>query len=1292
MKQSHRSPFLSGSGRLLRKMLYWYWRFFLYILVAAFGAFGSTIFQWLQSQTNTHPFRWADLLPGLLHTGLVQLFFATLPWPITALFLLFFGTLAAIAWRVSHNRAYYTLLERSEQNYYQRIYRDFGFSDVQVEAGNGVLLTSFDTDMYVERESASLIFAEFLSQQKKRIFLLVGAGGTGKSVFLRRRMGELSGILSQKSSRCPCVFIDCKLQRISGEYSIKSIIEDQLNCHLDELHTLIHRLAHHPLVVFIDAINENTAQEDINAQLTHFANRYLNGNLPMYLCISVRKTYWEEQNRRYSSASEAAGWLNSIYRPEGQSGPLHNAEVGLGGTSVILQDFNNIEFKEAYTRYARACGIKGHIDDPQTYKICRNPLMLRVLSLTFRGQNIAGRVLLRDVDIFDEYARITLKRTIEKIGSVDEKPILYGETLQQRVTRGLVLTLALEMVKRGRPFLSDDEIFETMRRDVPDALEVGHPVKSISDLYARGSVLKAVLEEGDRIVLETGQATIPRKGLCSGIRFVHERYFEYSIGRAIVRQWHQRSLNAQEMLKDFVQWMRKHDDLAIKSFPNLRQGLGIAVLIAEQDPLLPPGIQYNLLQILARDEQFSWNQLACRRMLQIKELNDPLPCGTGDRSQNIERLLDLIEAMSRKDDFVLRWDIERVLLRLTDIGAGQAVLRRLSSWGRPDAPFAQQLFSAECLGYLFRQSGAEDYRARVLSTLQDIVESAPSNFWIRRSLHFSISAMIDALDASTSSEYASSAIRRDILQIVEELGKSGQSQWDRSLSICIQMARDIAGRRFERWLQWDWAAEKPWTCTNAVLALEQVAASGSCPLELVELLHRIWEAQRYTPHLNWALAQILQQVLACSTRAAAVAEQAEKILNAIQEYSQVHTQRDERAAWVGEALEAPSIPEMHTPIAIVYHPEYAHSDLHNHPESKERVEAIVDYLDGLKIPPGLRRADLFRYISPYAFPDWNDETFLGLAHQPEWIDRVRDLSAQLKRTREPDKVVEKDMEVRAGSYEGACLAARGAVCGVELVLRQREVRLAIALIRPPGHLAGNKICIFNNIAIAAKYALQQKTQKILIVDCDAHHGQSTQNIFYYDDAVIYFSIHQAGIHPGTGRFEETGEGSGSAHTINVPVPPHSGDYVYQEVLKRLLEPLLNDFQPQLILLSLGLDAYYRDTFSQLELSEYSFQALAQCLFRYCEENQDVSIVAVLEGGYDLDALGPCILPLLKTFGRWTWLPDHPATARRGVSPLDVYLAECEAGKHPLLASREDKRWLQQLEHLEISLPKPWWKQ
>jgi acetoin utilization deacetylase AcuC-like enzyme len=1284
--------FLSGSGRLLRKILYWYWRSFIYILIAALGAFGSSVFQWLQSQANTHPVRWSDLLPGLLHTGLVQLLFSTLPWPVTTFFLLFLGILAGIAWRVSHNRAFYTLLETSEQNYYQRVYRDVGFSGMQGEEDNGVVLTSFDTDMYVERESASLIFAEFLSQRKKRIFLLVGAGGTGKSVFLRRRIGELTGILSQKSSRSPCVFIDCKLQRISGEHSIKAMIEDQLNCHLDELHALSHRLAHHPLVIFIDAINENAAQEDINAHLTHFANRYLNGNLPMYLCISVRKTYWEEQNRRYSSASEAAGWLNSIYRSEGHSGAPQEAEAALGGTSVILQDFNNMEFKEAYTRYARACGIKGHIDDPQTYKICRNPLMLRVLSLTFRGQNIAGRVLLHDVDIFDVYARMTLKRTIDKIGNIDEKPILYGETLQQRVTRGLILTFALEMVKRGRPFLSDDEIFETMQREVPEALEVGRSVRSTSDLYAQGSVLKAVLEEGDSVVLETGQATIPTRGLCSGIRFVHERYFEYSIGRAIVRQWQRRSLNAQEIRKDFGQRMRKHDDIAIKGFPNLRQGLGIAVLIAEQDQTLPPGIHYDLLDILARDEQFSWNQLACRRILQIKALNAPLPSLSEDRAKNIERLLDFVEAMSRKDDFVLRWDIERVLLRLTDIGAGQAVLRRLSSWCRPDAPFVQQLFSAECLGYLFRQSGAEDYRARVLSTLQDIVESAPTNFWIRRSLHFSISTMIDALDANVSSEYASAAIRRDILQIVEELGKSGQSQWDRSLYMCIQMARDIAGRHFDRWLQWDWAAEKPWTCTNAVLALEHVAVPGSCTLELVDLLQRIWTSQSYTPHLNWALVQILRQVTASSTQASGAVAQAEKILNALKEYAQVHMQRDERAAWVGGTAEALTIPEIHTPIAVVYHPEYARTDLHNHPESKERVEAIVDYLDCLKLPAGLHRTNLFRYISPSAFPDWHDETFLGLAHQPGWIDRVRDLSAQLKRIREPDKVVEKDMEVRAGSYEGACLAARGAVCGVELVLRQGPVKLAVALVRPPGHLAGNKICIFNNIAIAAKYALQQKIQKILIVDCDAHHGQSTQNIFYYDDAVIYFSIHQAGIHPGTGHFEEVGEGSGTAYTVNVPVPPHSGDYVYQEVLKRILEPLLHDFQPQLILLSLGMDAYYRDTFSQLELSEYSFQALAHCLFRYSEGNQDVSIVAVLEGGYDLDTLGPCILPLLKTFGRWTWLPDLPATARRGRSSLDVYLAERDAGKNPSLASNEDRRWLQQLEHLEISLPKPWWKQ
>jgi acetoin utilization deacetylase AcuC-like enzyme len=412
------------------------------------------------------------------------------------------------------------------------------------------------------------------------------------------------------------------------------------------------------------------------------------------------------------------------------------------------------------------------------------------------------------------------------------------------------------------------------------------------------------------------------------------------------------------------------------------------------------------------------------------------------------------------------------------------------------------------------------------------------------------------------------------------------------------------------------------------------------------------------------------------------------------DYSKAHFSNDERAESV--LPEADPHRPVDTSVAVIYYPEYAHTDLHNHPESKERVEAIIHYLDNLPIPVDHQRQALFRYVSPQYFHDERQwaaevETFLGMVHKEEWIHRVRELSERLKRADRPDVVLESDLEVRAGSYEGACLAVRGAICGVDLVLADANVRLAVALLRPPGHLAGNKICIFNNIAIGAKYAQQHGKQRILIVDCDAHHGQSTHEIFYNDKSVVYFSTHQTGVHPGTGSFKERGGGDAPGFTLNVPLPVGSGDRVYQEVLLRILQPLLEGFEPRLILVSMGLDAYYSDNFSQLEFSEFSYFALAKCLLDYCQQYKGVGVVAALEGGYDLDAMGPCVLQFMRVFGEWTWSPASDPLVPKKPSRLDQYLSACDEQETAVVLTADENEWLQKLGWLEASIKLQSWQ-
>ncbi len=1275
--------------RFLRKILRWYWRsskIIAGLIVAAI--LGWLVPSWIQDMSKQNHITTPDVEP------LVRVLFFIIPWPVTVTVLILIGVVTVVARQTEQDSDYHDLLDRSERIYHQ-VRSASANIGAQLDIDRETMIKRFDTEIYTERVDIVNAFETFLGQREKRIFLVIGPGGTGKSTFLQHRLGELSGVLPLHNKgvhRHVCVYVDCKSERVAEDHPLMDIVASQIGCNLRELEKILTKPGHQPLIIFIDAINENNAQEDITHYLTRFASTYLDGKYPIYLCVSVRQTYWDEHRRRYDASSEAVGWLDYVYRPGGKLAIGDNAASKATAAGILMQDFDDEEFEKAFDHYAKLYNVEGYIQDPRMRKICCNPLMLRMLCMALRNQNISKRIILRDLDIFDEYAKSTFEGTIKRIGMIGEKPIIHYETLPERAIRGPVLELALGMVERERSFLSDEEVLEILQRKVRDALTVGRPVKTVNDLYVHGTVLEAILTEGEGIVLETGWVNIPGKRGSSIIRFVHERYLEYSIGRGLVRRWRQQELDREGILRDFEKWMLTHDGLLTHGFANLRQGLGIAVLVAENLRGLQQGIHYDLLEKLAQDKNFAWNQLACQKILQLKLFNNPATSHTEKPLEEVERVLSIVNIMGGKNDFVLRWDIERVLRYIIDEHEGQAVLQQLENWCKQEASFSQRLFGSECLGYLFTQS-SDDYRVNVIRVLKKVVDLSELDFWIRRSLMFSIRTMLDTLDDSTSVEPDTIRNKRDILALVEKLLHTGQNQWDRSAIISVRVARDALHNELEHWLKWDWGREEIWTCTNAVLALEQACRNGLCTEKLMQLLNSLWNAQEYSPHLNWALTEVLQQAIDCSRTPRFICEQATKLQKAIVNFSQGNLRDDERAIWVLPGAKPEEI--CNTPVALVYHPQYAHTDLHNHPESKERVEAIINFLDTFPALNHLDRRQMFRYVSPYHFHEstWESEIedFLRLVHEEDWIHRVRDLSEQLKLAPETNLVVESDLEVRAGSYEGACLAVRGTLNAVDLVISNSDIKLAIALVRPPGHLAGNKICIFNNIAIAARYGQQRGKRRVLIVDCDAHHGKSTHDIFYKDDAVVYFSTHQADVHPGTGSFTERGDVPATGCTVNVPIPALSGDRVYEEVLNRILKPLLDGFEPNLILISMGLDAYYQDNFSQLEFSELSYLALAQQLFSYCQQHKGTAIIAALEGGYDLQGMGPCVLQFMKVFGEWTLPADNIPVERKGSSTLDHYLSMSDKNGATIKPTDSDKKWFEDIEELETSIRRQHWK-
>ncbi len=244
---------------------------------------------------------------------------------------------------------------------------------------------------------------------------------------------------------------------------------------------------------------------------------------------------------------------------------------------------------------------------------------------------------------------------------------------------------------------------------------------------------------------------------------------------------------------------------------------------------------------------------------------------------------------------------------------------------------------------------------------------------------------------------------------------------------------------------------------------------------------------------------------------------------------------------------------------------------------------------------------------------------LALAHTWNYIQLVEREVGQHR-----SQLSTGDTDIGPQSAVCARIAAGCAVSAVDAVFAG-QVRNAFCAVRPPGHHAnaarGMGFCLFNNVAVAARHAQHaHHAERVLIADWDVHHGNGTQDIFYADDSVLFFSTHQSPWYPGTGARGETGAGAGTGTTINCPLPAGSGEADILGAFHELLIPAAAAFHPDLILLSAGFDSRIGDPLGQFLLTDDDFRQLTLLMLELADEHCDGRLMSVLEGGYSLDGL------------------------------------------------------------------------
>jgi len=337
-------------------------------------------------------------------------------------------------------------------------------------------------------------------------------------------------------------------------------------------------------------------------------------------------------------------------------------------------------------------------------------------------------------------------------------------------------------------------------------------------------------------------------------------------------------------------------------------------------------------------------------------------------------------------------------------------------------------------------------------------------------------------------------------------------------------------------------------------------------------------------------------------------------------------------------------------VGYVYDPIFLKHDTGQHPENADRLSSIMAYLE---------QADLLSALVPISAPAADLED-VRRVHSDSQIQNLKLMSSYGRSMIDLETVVSRD------SYQAALMAAGGTITATQAIFDQ-EVQSAFALVRPPGHHAtpthSMGFCLLNNLAIAAAWAINKGlAHKVAIVDFDVHHGNGIQDATEADPNILYVSTHQYPFYPGTGALPEDGIGKGKGSCLNIPLPAHTGDSGYLYAMDNIVQPALERFGPDILLVAAGYDAHWADPLAEMLLSTTAFGQITELLLESATNLCQGRILLALEGGYHPQALAHGVAASIDAL-RGQPYKDILGPARHAEADVREHVARVAAWHH-----------------------------